>query len=157
MRRSALVAGLCAGLLLAMAGSAGAQVNLTPSSANFGKVKARTQSAPIVFTLSRGPIGGSSTYTTQPRVHTADATEFKVLSHTCPSELPTNSSCTISVVFTPTAANPVSGLLLAYPPFSESNVQATMSGQGIVASKGKCKKGKKGAAAAKKKGCKKRK
>lgn len=156
MRRFVLVSSLCAGLTLAVAGPAGAQINLTPESANFGKVKAKTQSAPIVFTLSSGPFGGSSTYANQPRT---TGPWFKIVSNTCPSQLPTNSSCTISVVFAPTASLPKSEYLIVSPPFSESPNQSLMGGEGISASKGKgkkCKKGKKGAAAAKKKRCKKK-
>jgi hypothetical protein len=164
MRRYVLVSGLCAGLMLAMAGPASAQVSLTPDTADFGKVRVGTQSAPTVFTLTNGPIAGS--YTTDPNVSRGDEDVFKIVSETCPSELPNNSSCTISVVFAPiSVASGQGGLLYVERSSDLDRISALMRGEGIPASSGKgkgkgkkCKKkGKKGAAAAKKKGCKKKK
>jgi hypothetical protein len=145
-----------------MAGPASAQIDLTPTSADFGKVTMNTQTAPKVFTLANGPTGPLS-FTTAPRI-VSPGPQFKIVEETCPSELPRNSSCTISVVFSPNAALPFSGLLYVTPPSAEEDLTSSVRGEGISPSSGKgkkgkkCKKkGKKGAAAAKKKGCKKKK
>lgn len=152
MKRFAITASLCAGLILGIAAPAGAQT-LTPASARFPDTPFRVDSAPIPFTLTNtGPtplltnVGTSNTYTSG---------TFKE-TNTCPDFLIAGASCAINVVFAPYTLTPAekSGTLFA------GDKTSALSGKGYLKGSGgktKCKKGKKGASAAKKKKCGKKK
>ena len=149
--KRAIVVPLAAGALLGAVASPAAAQTLTPTSANFPPTPFRTDSAPIPFTYTNntagfvdGASGTSNTYTSG---------TFKVGSSTCPSLVPAGASCTVNVVFAPYTITPAakSGTLFV------GTQTAALTGTGYLPKAGgkKCKKGKKGAAAAKKKKCKK--
>jgi hypothetical protein len=169
VRRILLIS--CSSLALALVGAApaAAQVTITPAEADFGKQTVKTESPPKQFTLSTGPVGPPGGYAADPDVGSND--QFRMVSHTCPSTMPPNTSCTISVVFAPFYPGFTGGTLRGNRA-SPTGVTADLSGEGIAAPSGngngtgtgtgkgkgkKCKKGKKGVAAARKKRCKKKK
>lgn len=88
-----------------LTGSGEADVTLTPTSCSFGNVQVGNQSAPCVITLkNQEPVRLTiDSITVEP--------PFSIVSKTCGSTVPANSSCNISVVFTPDADGYVGGLL----------------------------------------------
>ena len=153
MRRLAVITALIGATTLISAAPAAAQT-LTPASAHFPNVPLRTDSAPVRFTLTAGAtlfstgVGfGEQSY--------AQGT-FKE-TNTCPDVgLPPGQSCFIDVVFAPYLPTPKSKSNVLYVgsgPTLTAQLSGTVSSPG---GKKKCKKGKKGAVAAKKKKCKKK-
>jgi hypothetical protein len=88
-----------------LAGSGEADVTLTPTSCSFGNVQVGNESGPCVITLkNQEPVRlAIDSITVEP--------PFSIVSKTCGSTVSANSSCTITVVFTPDADGYVGGLL----------------------------------------------
>jgi hypothetical protein len=88
-----------------LAGSGEADVTLTPTSCSFGNVQVGNESGPCVITLkNQEPVRLTiDSITVEP--------PFSIVSKTCGSTVSANSSCTITVVFTPDADGYVGGLL----------------------------------------------
>jgi hypothetical protein len=149
MKRITVAVSLTASLALGLVvPSAGAQT-LSPTSANFPPTPLRTDSAPIRFTLTAGATTMDSA--TGVGENTYALGTFKE-TNTCPSVLAPLESCFIDVVFAPYLPTPVHKTNVLYA----GGMTAPLSGDVKTAGgKKKCKKGKKGSAAAAKKKCKK--
>ena len=90
---------------VALSGTGGPQVKLTPVSATFPKTAVGTSSAAKVFTLDNlqsVALTGISISTTG---------DFSVSTKTCSTSLAAKTTCTISVVFTPTQTGTLTGTL----------------------------------------------
>ena len=82
-------------------------VTLAPTSCNFGEVKVGDQSAPCVITLkNQEPVS-----LTIDSIVAAPDPPYSILTKTCRSTLLANSSCTITVVFTPEREGAADGTL----------------------------------------------
>jgi hypothetical protein len=99
-------AGACP-LTSTLTGSGEHDVTVTPVSCNFGFVDDGSQSPPCVITLKNWePVG-----LTIDSIVAAPDPPFSILSKTCRSTVPADSSCTITVVFTPEREGPADGTL----------------------------------------------
>jgi uncharacterized repeat protein (TIGR03803 family) len=74
-------------------------VTLSPTSLSFGNQTAGISSSPLVTTLTNS--GNLPLTITSIQINGADSSDF-VQTNNCPSSLPPNNSCKISVTFTPT-------------------------------------------------------
>lgn len=85
--------------------AAPAAIRLTPSSLSFGGIQPGASSNPQYITIAN--IGG------QPATLTAETVtgDFALSANTCGANLQVNASCTVGVVFTPTAAGTRQGML----------------------------------------------
>jgi hypothetical protein len=102
--------------------------SLSPSSHNFGTVKAGITSSPVKFTLTNNQavtlnsiaitFGGTS------------GSDFKLSSTTCSSSLAAKSKCSISVTFTPGAAGSRSGVLTVTDDADNNPQEAQLQGTG---------------------------
>jgi hypothetical protein len=150
MRRWTLLASIAVMALAASSASAGA-ATFSPQTADFGSVPAGKTSAPKAFVLT-------ATEPTLPVNPATSDTRFKLVSENCPPVLTMGASCTLNVSFAPTGIGFATGTLLANS-LDPGSLRALLSGTGTKSAKKTCKKKGKGksAAAAKKKGCKKKK
>ncbi len=95
--------------VLALTGASGALV-LTPTPVSFADVVDNGgASAPVIVTLANGT--ASSSAVSAPAITGNNAASFRVLANTCPSTLAAGVTCTLQVVFTPTAAGAASATL----------------------------------------------
>lgn len=109
---------------VALSGTGGGAVKLTPASANFPKTAVGTSSAPKTFTLDNlGTVAltGISPSTTGP---------FSVSTTTCSSSLAAKSKCTFSLVFTPTQTGAATGTLSVGDSAPGSPQISTLTGTG---------------------------
>ena len=109
---------------VALSGTGGAAVKLSPVAANFPKTTVGTSSPAKVFTLDNlGSVAltGISISTTG---------DFSVSTTTCSSSLAANSKCTISVVFTPTETGTRTGTLQVIDSAAGSPQTSTLTGIG---------------------------
>ena len=97
---------------------------LTPTSLNFGNVTVNTSSAPQVMTLTNP---GPSTVT----LTGATAAPGFTFSSNCSGTLAINASCQFTVIFSPTAVQPYSGLLTIST--TGGTVSGGLSGNGVAA------------------------
>jgi len=108
-----------------LAGTGGtALARVTPSSASFGGAVINTTSAPKTFTLLNNgtlPLTISSVTTTG---------QFSVQTNGCAGELDPGASCTVGVVFAPTALGTLTGTLVFTDDASNSPQTANLSGTG---------------------------
>jgi hypothetical protein len=109
---------------MALIGKGIAPVTLMPASSNFGKHKVGTTSNPKTFTL-KNP--GSSTLS---NINISVTGPFAVASTTCGSTLNGNSTCTISVTFSPTQTGAASGVLAVSDSSINSPQISGLSGTG---------------------------
>ena len=98
--------------------------SLTPNSLNFGNVTVGTASAPQVMTLTNpgpGPITLTGAFATAPFTFNSN----------CANTLLANASCQFTTIFSPTAAQPYSGLLTINT--TGGSVSGGLSGNGVAA------------------------
>ncbi len=103
----------------------GAQVNLAPSSLTFSQQLVGTSSSPQSLTLSNP---GSAALTISSIAVSGDFSQ----TNTCGSSLAANSSCTISVTFTPTATGLRTGSITVTDNASPATQTASLSGTGTA-------------------------
>ena len=109
---------------VALSGTGGVQAKLTPVTASFGKVSVGTSSPAKVFTLDNlqtVALTGISISTTG---------DFSVSATTCSTSLGAKSTCTISVVFTPTQTGTRQGTLQVSDSAVGSPQVSTLTGTG---------------------------
>ena len=117
-----------------------AGVTLTPSSANFGSVNQGATSSPQTFTLTNNSqaaitIASPNGFT----ITGTNAGDFKIQTNNCPasgSTLAAGTTCTLSVVFTPSTTSSESATLNAFDSDSSSPQTASLSGTGRAPSGG---------------------
>ena len=84
----------------------GAFAGVSPAALAFGNVSLNTTSAPQTVTISNTGTG-QLTFTSV----VFSVPNFTTPTNLCPNPLPANSSCTLTVAFTPTVAGPLTGTL----------------------------------------------
>jgi subtilase family serine protease len=110
---------------VSLTGTGSAQATLTPASATFAKTAVGGTSAAKTFTLANKEKTGSLT-----GVSPSTTGEFAISSTTCGSSLAAGSSCTISVVFKPTATGVQTGTLSVSDSAVGSPQVSNLSGTG---------------------------
>jgi centrosomal CEP192-like protein len=109
---------------VSLSGTGEVQVTLTPATATFATTKVGSTSAAKVFTLKNNQnviLNSIAISTTGP---------FSVSSTTCQPKLTSNASCTIDVVFTPTAVGTETGTLQVSDNASNSPQTSSLKGTG---------------------------
>ncbi|MGA7292883.1 MAG: choice-of-anchor D domain-containing protein [Terriglobales bacterium] len=109
---------------VALSGTGGLQAKLTPATATFPKESVDVSSPPKTFTLHNlqtVALTGIITSTTG---------DFSVSATTCSSSLAAKSTCTISVVFTPTETGTRTGTLAVSDSAANSPQTSTLTGTG---------------------------
>ena len=101
-------------------------LSLSPSSAGFGAVVIGSESAAVAI-VATNP--GGVAVSLQAPVATGD---FSVQSTNCSATLAPSGSCTMEVIFAPTAAGPRSGTLSLSGNFGASPRTASLSGTGVT-------------------------
>lgn len=151
MRRFVMILGMVAALAGATAAPAAAQT-ITPPSYDWGQVNPKQGTQP---TAEFQVTAGLATLIGDPAVISGDSAVFNVLASSCDGSLNAGQSCIFRVRLVTTG--PPTGAksaVVGIPSGPTATVKASFPGS---SGKGKkCKKGKKGAASAKKKGCKKK-
>jgi hypothetical protein len=109
---------------VALTGTGAAPATLTPATATFAKTKVGTTSAAKVFTLDNH----QSTILKSIIISTTG--DFSVSSTTCGAQLTSNATCTIDVVFTPTATGATTGTLQVSDAASNSPQTSSLTGTG---------------------------
>jgi len=107
---------------------AGTTAKLSPTSLNFGSVSVGTSSAAKTVTLTN--VGTTTLTITGIAIAGTNAGDFSQ-THTCGSSLVAGTSCTISVIFKPTATGARSGTLAVSDNAAGSPQKVTLSGTGI--------------------------
>jgi len=109
----------------AQVGASQGSLSITPASEVYGNEPAGGATAARSFTVSASmPITGLNIpKTTVPA-------DFTVQANSCTTTLPANSSCTLSVAFTPTAMGPRSGTLTVTDSNSTDSASTVLSGTG---------------------------
>jgi uncharacterized membrane protein YgcG len=107
-------------------GLAPASIALTPASLTFGNTLVGQPSAPQSITIAN--IGGEPSPLTSETV-TGD---FSISANTCASSLAPNSSCTVSILFTPTASGTRSGQLTVVDAVGTQIASLSGSGQTVA-------------------------
>ena len=105
------------------------QASLTPSSVNFGPKTTGTTSAAQIFTLTNA--GNAALPITSVVLGGANAGSFAVSANNCSSSLAANTSCTISVTFSPSGSGNFSANLAVVD--SIGTQTSTLAGVGITA------------------------
>lgn len=113
------------GAISVSGGGGGGSVSLNPNSLSFGNQSIGTTSAAQTVTLTNGGTASLSI------TNIGAAGDF-AQTHTCQSSLAVNTSCTISVTFTPTASGSRTGALTVTDNASNSPQTASLSGTGVV-------------------------
>ena len=113
-----------------------AGVTLTPASLNFGSFTEGTPSPAQAFTLVNNS-GAATTITSAPSVTGTNAADFVIKSNTCPAvnaTLATGTTCTITIVFTPSVASSESATLSVSDSDPSSPQTSALSGSGTAPS-----------------------
>ncbi|HEY6936291.1 MAG TPA: choice-of-anchor D domain-containing protein [Terriglobales bacterium] len=105
-----------------------APVNLTPLSWNFGGVTVNQTSTPQVFVLANGSTTVLSISSI--RLNGNNPSQFAITGNTCGTSLAMNATCTITVVFKPTATGSFSASLRVSDSAPNSPQTAALSGTG---------------------------
>ena len=113
-----------ASLALSGTGAGGANVTLSPSSLTFASTAVGTASSAQSITVNNS---GSAAIMLGTPVLTGD---FALSSSTCGSSIAASASCTVSVLFKPTAAGPRSGTLSLTDAYATHTV--VLSGSGVA-------------------------
>ena len=108
-------------------GSSGGSVTLSPSSFTFPSQATGTTSAPASFTLTNG----QSTALSVSSIVASNSVFTE--SNNCGSSVAANSSCTISITFTPQSTGTQTGTLSANDSASGSPQEASLTGTGATA------------------------
>jgi uncharacterized repeat protein (TIGR03803 family) len=106
----------------------GTEVELAPSSLNFGSETVGMTSAPMSATLTN--IGATSLTITSIGITGTNAGDFAQMNTSCGRKVSAGASCTISVTFTPTAQGPRSASVSISDDGGGSPQQVTLSGTG---------------------------
>jgi hypothetical protein len=112
-------------LLLTGMGDSGAVGTLSAASLDFGKVNIGATSVTKSFTLTNRGTAVLS-------INNIAATGDYAQSNNCPSSLNINSSCTVNVTFTPTAANLRNGWVTIFDTDASLLETVTLSGAGVA-------------------------
>ncbi len=105
----------------------GTQVNVNPSSLNFGTISVGTTSSAMLVTLSN--VGSSSVSISNVTITGTNSTDF-AQTNTCGSSVGPNASCAFSVTFTPGAAGTRTATLSVYDSGGASPQAVSLSGTG---------------------------
>lgn len=105
---------------------------LSPSSFSFGSQQLNTTSIPKTSTLTNTSTTGAILNISSIVVSGTNASEY-AQSNNCPSSLVPNASCTVSVVFTPTATGSRTGTVTVYSNTSTGSNAITLNGTGATA------------------------
>jgi trimeric autotransporter adhesin len=106
------------------------QATLSPSSANFNSVATGSSSAAQIFTLAN--TGNAALAITSVSLGGASASAFAIASNTCGTSLAASSSCTISVLFTPTAVSSATATLTVADNAAGSPQTSSLVGNGTA-------------------------
>jgi hypothetical protein len=109
---------------VALSGTGEAPVVLTPATATFAKTKVGTTSAAKAFKLD------NHQSTILKNIVITTTGEFSVSSTTCGAQLTSSATCTIDVVFTPTATGTATGTLQVTDSASNSPQTSSLTGTG---------------------------
>ena len=109
---------------LALSGTGNPQATLAPANASFGGLTVGTTSSSKVFTLS------NKQNVTLNNIAISTTGDFSVSATTCTGSLAASSSCTISVVFTPTVKGTRTGSLSVSDSASNSPESSSLTGTG---------------------------
>jgi hypothetical protein len=107
-----------------LSGTGTAQATLTPTTKSFGGVTVGTTGTPKVFTLS------NKQNVTLTGISASTTGDFSISSQTCSTTLGAKSTCTISVVFKPTATGNRTGQLQVSDSAVGSPQTSSLSGTG---------------------------
>ncbi len=105
------------------------QVNLSPTSLNFGNQNVNTSSSPQTITLVNK--GSANLNTSSMNITGINAADFTSDSE-CPNSLGINASCTITVTFTPTATGTRTASLTLSDNAQNSPQNVTLTGTGVI-------------------------
>jgi hypothetical protein len=100
---------------------------LSPSSLTFAAQKVGTSSPAQTVTLTNPVNGLAAPLSITSIVAVGD---FAIVNNSCGGSLPAGSSCTISVVFTPSAPGPITGLLAVFDNAPNTQRGVTLNGTG---------------------------
>jgi len=100
---------------------------LSPTSLTFGTQRVGTSSAAQRVTLTN-PVNGLAAPLTISSILAIG--DFAITNNTCGGSLPSGTSCTIRVIFTPSVAGPLSGLLAVFDNATNPQRGVTLNGTG---------------------------
>jgi hypothetical protein len=108
--------------------SGGSSFALSPSPQDFGSVMTSASGAPIALTLVNSGTAGTISSIT------ASGPDFHISSTTCGGALGAGASCTVNVVFSPTALGARTGAITAVTDDANGPAVANLTGNGAVSS-----------------------
>lgn len=114
---------------VSLAGTSGGPATISPTSLSFGTVTQGTSSSGLTTTVTNSS-GSAITFTGTTFTGT-NGSDFAALANTCAGTLVNGNTCTVTVVFTPTAtpvANETATLNVAYTGASGSPLTASLAG-----------------------------
>jgi hypothetical protein len=103
-------------------------VSLTPASLTFGKVRVGRQSAPASITIANS--GNGTLQVGTAAVQGSNPSDFAIMSSTCAAPLAPGATCSIAVVFEPTAAGARTATLTVQSDDPTGPAAAVLSGTG---------------------------